>query len=112
MNAIEKMSRELTKEEALALIETKWWKKMPLTEAAYLQLKQDRLCLPWNEFNIGLKELLGRPVWTHEFANVKGLIDEADGKRKAPNNPIESLLEIIGEENAHKIIPIVVKDKP
>ncbi len=93
----ELMSRELTVKEARELFDTSWWKRMDIAEAANLQLRQRLLCMPFEDFHLGIEKLLGRPVWTHEFAGQEALIAEADGKHSAPSNPIESLTRILGE---------------
>lgn len=101
------MAREMTSEEAIALAQTEWWKDMDIAEAAKLQLSQDKLCMPFEEFHRGMEELLGRPVWTHEFARPELLTAEIEGKRPAPTSPIESLAELIGEK---QIIAVVIND--
>ncbi len=83
MDARADMARELTVDEAKALFDSGWWKKMDASEAAHLQLHQDRLCMPFGDFHRAMQKLLGRPVFTHEFAVRDALIAEADGKREA-----------------------------
>jgi hypothetical protein len=95
---------DLTKDEAISLAESGWWKYMDLAEAADLQLRQDKLCMDFSTFHQGMELLLGRSVWTHEFADSKSLIAELEGKRKAPNNPIESLEKILNK-NKPGLIP-------
>ncbi len=100
------MTRELTGDEAKTLFESGWWKVMDETEAARLQLHQDRLCMPFGDFHDAMEKLLGRPVFTHEFAGRAALIAEADGKRDAPLSPLHSLGEIVGPERAAQAIVI------
>ncbi len=50
MNAIEKMKGELTREEAIALGESKWWEGLPAKPVALAQLRQERMCMPFGEF--------------------------------------------------------------
>ena len=102
MNVPEMMKGELTYEEAMQLSESKWWEAVPLEAAAELQLYQDRLCMPFDQFHQGVEALLQRPVWTHEFARNELLIAEAEGIRTAPSSPFESLVAIFGEEEAKK----------
>jgi hypothetical protein len=94
------MARELTVDEAKALFDSGWWREMKPEEAARLQLYQARLCMPFSDYHAAMEKLLGRPVWTHEFARPNALIAEADGKRKAPLSPMHSLAEIVGPEKA------------
>ena len=104
MKICERMTTTLTKEEALELAESRWWEDIDLAEAASFQLRQAKLCMPFNKFHEGMGKLLGRPVWTHEFASQESLIAEVDGKRAAPISPIHSLLDIIGTERASDVV--------
>jgi len=72
-----------TKDEAVAKARTGWWESMPLSEAATIQLHQQRLAMPFDKFQEGMQQALGRPVWTHEFAYAdepNGLKAELAGK--------------------------------
>ena len=102
------MSKELTEDEAIELAESGWWKDVDLKEAANIQLRQERLCMDFSDFHQGLEKLLGRPVWTHEFASRELLISEADGKRVAPRSPIDSFVEIAGENAKSRLIVLEV----
>jgi hypothetical protein len=82
-----------TKEQAIALAESDWWKDLPAVAVAGFQLFEDRLCMPFDEFHKAVEEALGRPVWTHEFADRKHLRDEYQGKRKPPT--FEEILDMI-----------------
>jgi hypothetical protein len=62
--------------------------------------------MPFSDFHSAMEKLLGRPVFTHEFAGRDALIAEANGKRKAPLSPLHSLAEIVGPEKATKAIII------
>lgn len=61
----------LKKDEAIRLSELKWWEERTPQEIVDFQLYEDRLCMPFHEFHGAVEAVLGRPVWTHEFA-VKG----------------------------------------
>lgn len=66
-----------TKEWALRAFETKWWEKESDIDVALYQMEQDILCMPFDIFQETVKRVLGRPVWTHEFAlNHDGIIKE------------------------------------
>ena len=58
----------MTKEEAIELCESGWWKTASDNEIVAFQLFEDRLCLPFSEFHRAISAVLGRPVYTHEFA--------------------------------------------
>lgn len=57
-----------------------WWDADDLRILAYYQLKEDTLIVPFHEFQKGVMQLLGRPVWTNEFSsiNITGLIEESE----------------------------------
>jgi hypothetical protein len=95
----------MTKEDATKMYESGWWKNKTPNEIAEFQIHEEKLCLPFDEFHAAVEKWLGRPVWTHEFADPQALIDEKDGKRKA-QNPFESLQRIAPNKpiiaNIHK----------
>lgn len=75
----------LTKEQAIRLADSGGWKKWSKKERAVFQLKEPRLCMPFAEFHEAVEHVLGRSVWTHEFAAPKTLIAEMEGKIPAPD---------------------------
>lgn len=90
-------TNNITTEEALALIETKYWETMSPAEAAKFQLETSHFTLPFDTFHRGIEELLGRPVFTHEIAmNFGGLQAEARGDHPAPT--LQEILDLIPEE--------------
>ena len=84
----------MTKEEAIAMYDSGWWKDKTAKEIVAFQLYEDRLCLPFAEFQKAVESALGRSVWTHEFADRDGLKAEFEGKREPETNPIESAQRI------------------
>ena len=79
------MEKQLTQKEAVILYETKAWEKWSAEEIAKFQLFQDRLCMPFDVFHKAVEEVLGRPVWNHEFASVDDLRKEYLKERPAPS---------------------------
>ena len=76
--------------------ESGWWKELPLEEAARFQLFEKQLCMPFGEFHKWVEQLLGRSVWTHEFAFTDqpgGLRDEALGR--APKRTFDEIMALI-----------------
>ena len=67
-----------TPEEARELAATEWWKQISAPESAALQLRQPLLCMPFSEFHRCVEEGIGRPVWTHEFAEPSLLLEELE----------------------------------
>jgi hypothetical protein len=98
-------SKQLTKEEAIALHDSGEWKKWSHEQRAVFQMNQECLCMPFGVFHEAVEKALGRPVWTHEFGlNVEGLKAELAGKQDAP-----TMAEIIGLIPAEKLL-VVAKD--
>lgn len=98
----------MTREEALALIDTKWWESRNSREIALFQFNEPRLCMPFALFHAAVEKTLGRPVWTHEFAmNYDGLKRELNGEQPAP-----SFAEILDLIPAEKRVVVVVDSKP
>lgn len=77
----------MTKEQAIALAESGFWKTMTHREIATFQLFEPLLCMPFEVFHEAIEKTLGRPVWTHEFGlNWDGLKSELIGEKQAPKN--------------------------
>lgn len=70
----------MTKEEAIAKSNTKWWKTATQQEIAEFQLREPLLCCPFSIFHKAVEVFMGRPVFTHEFANPTALFQEKAGK--------------------------------
>ncbi len=69
----------MTREEAIAFAESEQWKGLTEKQRACLQLSEDCLCMPFGVFHAAVESALGRPVWTHEFANRESLVAELSG---------------------------------
>ena len=52
---------------AIVLFESQWWLTRSIREIAKFQLFTVELCLPFGIFHRALEEVLGRPIWIHEF---------------------------------------------
>ena len=85
----------MTKEEAIALAESKFWESMPLREIATFQLYEEKLCMPFEIFHEALEKTLDRPVYTHEFtsSNIECLKKELRGDTPAPT--IKDIINMI-----------------
>lgn len=75
---------DVGKETALEWAATKFWQAEECPDIARFQLFNSRLVVPWDFFHHTVECALGRPVWTHEFADVRSLQDEMDKKISAP----------------------------
>lgn len=76
--------KELTQEQAIALCHSNWWEGKTDREIVEFQLFTDRLCLPFGRYHQAVEKVLGRSVWTHEFAWPDDLRREFLGERQAP----------------------------
>lgn len=101
-----KILPQLTKEQALKLAKSKVWEKWDDEQIVRFQLYQDRLCMDFGRFHQAIEKVLGRPVWTHEFAQIDLIRLEYEGIRKKP-----TLEEIMGQIPKEKLILAVVSPK-
>ena len=86
----------MTKGEAIALAESRFWETMSQEDRAIFQLCEDRLCMPFKVFHEAVEAVLGRAVWTHEFAHRDALKRELFGDKPAPT--MEEILDLIPAE--------------
>lgn len=63
----------MTKEQAMILAGTEFWKKLTHQQIVEFQLFEDLLCMPFNVFHEAVEKCLGRPVLTSEFARIETL---------------------------------------
>jgi hypothetical protein len=76
--------KQLTEKQAIAFSKSGVWKNWTDEEVVKFQLYQDRLCLDFSRFHQAMEGVLGRPVFTHEFAFSESLVEEYEGKRPTP----------------------------
>ena len=87
----------MTKENAIALAESKFWEGMTHRQIAEFQMCEEKLCMPFSVFHEAVEKTLGRPVCTHEFGlNFHGLKDELFNGKQAPT--LEEIINLIPEE--------------
>lgn len=92
--------KQLTREEAVALHDSRAWEAWSLRDRATFQMAQNLLCMPFSVFHEAVEKTLGRPVYTHEFGlNRAGIVKELLGESPPP-----SFEEIIGMLPADKLI--------
>lgn len=97
---------QLTKEQAIAFYDSGIWKAWSEHEIAEFQLYQNRICVPFDTFHRCITVALNRPVYTHEFMNVRDLRAELLGNKEAPT--LADILNLIPED---KRIIIFQNDK-
>lgn len=90
--------KELTQAEAIEFAESGDWKQWNAEQIVELQLFQERLCLPLAVFHEAIEKVLGRSVWTHEFAssNIDSIRAEYAGMRPSPT--MQDIIELIPKE--------------
>ena len=98
------MHEELTREQAIALAESGWWKNRTAREIVTFQLFTPLLCMDFGDFQQAVEEALGRSVWTHEFAKPENLQTEFLGARKAPTFQ-EIMEQIPAEKRLFVVLP-------
>lgn len=79
----------ITKEKAIEMAESGWWKSKSALEIVKFQLFEDLLCMDFTDFHGAIEEALGRSVFTHEFANHRAL--QIELQRKYPEETFGEL---------------------
>ena len=87
---------QLTQEQAIAFAKSDVWKSFTYEQIVALQLFQRRLCVPFDVFHEAIEKVLGRPVWTHEFASPELLKLEYLGIRAKPS--LEEIMNLIPKD--------------
>lgn len=89
--------KQFTKEEAIKFAESGIWKDWQPEQIVGLQLYQRMVCVDWGEFHKATEQVLGRPVWTHEFGlSLDQLKAEFEGKRPPPT--FDEIMNLIPED--------------
>jgi hypothetical protein len=57
----------MTQEEAIQKWDSEWWKDKPPEEIVAFQLYEERLCMPFGDFQLAVDAAIGRQTWTHEY---------------------------------------------
>lgn len=93
--------KQLTEEQAIEFVQKGEWKNWSSEQIVAFQLFQDRLCVDFSLFQKAMQDVLGRPVWTHEFAYRNELIKEYQGLKNKP-----TMSDIINLIPAEKLIVV------
>jgi hypothetical protein len=78
------ISTSITREQAIQLAESGFWKTMPARDLFEFQLYTKFLAMPFTVFHKAAEATLGRTVYVHEFAHPKRLKRELRGEKPAP----------------------------
>lgn len=87
--------KQLTREQAIQMAESKVYENWDSEKITRFQLFQSKLCMPFSTFHKAISEVLGRPVFVHEFADPDSIKEEYLGSRQAPT--LEEIIEQIPE---------------
>ena len=105
----------MTKEDAIKMAESGWWKDRPDSEVAEWQLNETRLCMDFSDFHKAVEGALERLVWTHEFRDPERLLRELHGDDPKPENynqhALDSLAAMMlakGRNPDKTVIPVVM----
>lgn len=91
--------KQISRETAIKIAESGLWEDWSDEEKVRFQLYQSRLAMPWGEFRGAVERVLGRDVWTHEYAsgNVEALRAEYESKQPTPT--FEDIVNLIPADN-------------
>ena len=92
----------MTRNEALALGESGVIDNLDDLSLFWFQINEPLLCCTFGRFQEATEKALGRPVWTHEFADPDSLRSEFLRERSAP-----TMLEIMEKIPAEKRVLVV-----
>jgi hypothetical protein len=94
-------AEQLTKDQAIAFYHSNVWVDWDVQRIVRFQLFQKKLCMPLNVFYKAITEVLGRPIYSHEFAFRDVIVEEYLGVR-----PIPTLQEVLDLAPAYKCIVV------
>jgi len=87
---------QLTQEQAIAMAKSNIWKTWSAEQVVRFQMFQHRLCMDFSHFHKCVEEVLGRPVFTHEFGFRDEMVKEYLGDKDAPT--FEDIINLIPQE--------------
>jgi hypothetical protein len=78
-----------TREQAVQLAKTGWWKNKPAKLIALFQLQEPHLCMDFSAFQDAVQEFSDSSLSTIAFTNPEGLLRMVSG-----GEPVPSLIEL------------------
>lgn len=88
---------------AVAYAETGWWKNKTAREIVQFQLFTNELCMDFADFQKAVEEVLGRPVYTHEFGSVGCAHLQKEFLGEAPPPTLDDIVALL-PNNLHIIV--------
>jgi len=94
------LPRQITREQAIFIGESRIWESWTDDQIVRLQLFQDKITIPFTQFHTSLSRVLWRPILTHEFSSANiGDLQKEYLKMKPAKSPGEILKSFrIGKE--------------
>jgi hypothetical protein len=97
----------MTKEQAIELANTGWWKDKTAYEIVLFQLFEEKLCMDFSAFHEALERVLGRPVYIHELGIAHDdIVKEFLGEKTPPT--LDEIVSLIPE--AKRILMVIHND--
>ena len=87
---------QLTQEQAIEMAKSNVWKDWTSEQVVRFQMFQHRLCMDFSHFHKCVQDVLGRPVFTHEFAFRDDMVREYLGEKEAPT--FDDIINLIPSE--------------
>lgn len=88
--------KQLTEKQAIAVADSGVWKEWTNEQIVRFQLFQKRLCMDPDRFHLAVEDVLGRSVWTHEFADYNRIKEEYLGTKTPPS--LREIMDMIPVE--------------
>lgn len=92
----------LTRDQAVALYDSRFWRYLNLEERACFQLSEDRLCMPFPVFHHAVEVCLQRKVAAGEYLWPKRLLREIAPGATPPSK--ERILELVPQQRRPLIV--------
>ena len=87
---------QITQDQAIKIYKSGIWENWTDEDIVKFQLFQKFLAIPFYRYHEAMEKVLGRPVFTHEFAYSDILIEEYKKDRPAPT--FQEIIDLIPKE--------------
>ncbi|MDX1514774.1 MAG: hypothetical protein R3174_13635 [Gammaproteobacteria bacterium] len=87
------MINRLSRDQAVALYDSKFWRHLNMEERACFQLREERLCMPFAVFHQAVETCLQREVGAAEYLRPRRLLRELSRDAAPPAK--ETILELV-----------------
>ena len=95
--------QQLTQEQALVFYDSRAWEHMDDRQKVEFQIIQDRLCMPFGDFQKALSNALGHPVFPAQLGTARqNLTDELLTGRPRPS--LSDLISMLPPDQRTRIL--------